>query len=330
VPYTHICYAAEVSHVLNDPYETLGVERDAGAEDVKRAYRALAMRYHPDRNPGDAVAEERFKEVSEAYATLRDPESRRRYDAYGQVGRPGAGAAPDFSHVDWRVVFSEADVPMDWSRRGGIPTTGNVMFDALFKGVATMFRQAGLLPGEDREVPVRIGVETARGGGPIRVRLPGPIRCSTCGGAGADAGGPCPVCGGGGVLRRGMDVDVTVPPKVREGTRLRLAGMGGPGQPPGDAYVAISLDLPAWVTLRGGDLLTEVFVTPFEAARGLVAHVLGVRVPIGAGATDGQRVRVAGGGVGGDLVVTLRTDTWRGLGRAAADLVRSVARRRGA
>jgi molecular chaperone DnaJ len=317
-----------VSHVLNDPYQVLGIERDASAEDVKRAYRQLAMRYHPDRNPGDAVAEERFKVVSEAYATLRDPESRQRFDAYGQVGRPGAGATPDFSHVDWRVVFSEADVPMDWSRRGGMPTTGNVMFDALFKGVATMFRQAGLLPGEDREVPVRIGVEMARSGGSLRVRLPGPIRCATCGGAGADAGGACPVCGGGGVLRRGMDVDVSVPARVREGTRLRLAGMGGPGQPPGDAHVVIGLDLPAGVSLRGRDLLTEVFVTPFEAARGLVANVLGVRVVVAAGASDGQEVRVAGGGVGGDLVVTLRTDTWRGLGRAAVDLVRSVARRR--
>jgi molecular chaperone DnaJ len=225
-------------------------------------------------------------------------------------------------------VFSEADVPMDWSRRGGMPTTGNVMFDALFKGVATMFRQAGLLPGEDREVPVRIGVETARSGGSLRVRLPGPIRCTTCGGAGADAGGACPVCGGGGVLRRGMDVDVSVPARVREGTRLRLAGMGGPGQPPGDAHVVIGLDLPAGVTLRGRDLLTEVFVTPFEAARGLVANVLGVRVVVAAGASDGQQVRVAGGGVGGDLIVTLRTDTWRGLGRVAVDLVRSVARRR--
>nr|MBA2667624.1 hypothetical protein [Trueperaceae bacterium] len=95
-------------------------------------------------------------------------------------------------------------------------------------------------------------------------------------------------------------------------------------------YVVLAIDLPEWVTLRGGDLRTEVFVTPFEAARGLVANVLGVRVPVAAGASDGQEVRVAGGGVGGDLIVTLRTDTWRGLGRAAVDLVRSVARRRNA
>lgn len=316
--------------VLNDPYEVLGIERDAGAEDVKRAYRQLAMRYHPDRNPGDAVAEERFKTVSEAYATLRDPEARARYDAYGHVGRSGPGTPADFSHVDWRVVFREADVPMDWGRRGDVPTTGNVMFDALFKGVATMFRQAGLLPGEDREVPVRVDVEMARRGGSLRVRLPGPIRCRSCAGVGRDDGGPCAVCGGQGVLRRGMDVDVDVPSRVRAGTRLRLAAMGGPGQPPGDAYVVLAIDLPEWVTLRGGDLRTEVFVTPFEAARGLVANVLGVRVPVAAGASDGQEVRVAGGGVGGDLIVTLRTDTWRGLGRAAVDLVRSVARRRNA
>jgi molecular chaperone DnaJ len=323
-----------VTRVAHDPYEVLGVERDASAEDVKRAYRQLAMRYHPDRNPGDAVAEERFKAVSEAYATLRDPDARRRFDTYGHVGRPGSvpgsGGAPDFSHVDWRVIFSEADVPMDWSRRGDMPTTGNVVFDALFRGVTTMFRQAGLLPGEDREVAAAVDVVTARRGGDLRVHVPGPVRCATCAGSGRDAVGACPTCGGQGVLRRGQGVDVRVPAGVRQGTRLRLAGMGGPGQPPGDAFVVIGIDLPAGARLRGGDLLAELFVTPFEAARGLVATVLDVPVRIAAGARDGHQVRVAGGGLGGDLIVTLRRDTWRGLGRGAADLIRAAWRRRSA
>jgi molecular chaperone DnaJ len=317
-----------VTRVATDPYQVLGVPRDATADDVKRAYRKLALQYHPDRNPGDPVAEERFKSVSEAYATLRDPEARRRYDTFGQVGRSPGGAAPDFSHVDWRVIFQEADVPMDWARRGEVPTTGNFVFDALFRGMTTMFRQAGLLPGEDREVPVRIDLATAREGGELRVHVPGPVRCAACAGAGRDAGGPCSTCGGDGALRRGMPVDVRVPPRVRDGTRLRLAGLGGPGTPPGDAYVVLGVELPPGTVVRGGDLLADVFVTKLEAARGVVADVLGVRVAIGAGAIDGQRVRVAGGGLGGDLVVTLRTDTWRGLGRAASEWLRSVVRRR--
>jgi molecular chaperone DnaJ len=316
-----------VSRVLNDPYEVLSVPRDASAEDVKRAYRTLALRYHPDRNPGDREAEERFKVVSEAYATLRDPEARQRYDAFGRAGAPGAGPRPDFSQVDWRVVFQEADVPMDWSRAGGIPTTGNVVFDALFRGMTVMFRNAGLLPGEDREVATRVGVELARSGGRLRVHVPGPVRCRACRGAGGDDLGACPTCGGAGVLRRGVDLDVDVPAGVRPGTKLRLAGMGGPGQPPGDAYVTIQPELPPGVRLVGRDLHADLYVTAMEAAKGATANVLGVRVEVAAGASDGSRVRVAGGGLGGDLIATVRTDTWRGLGRAAKDALRTVADR---
>ncbi len=307
-----------------DPYDVLGVARDADAESIKRAYRQLALRYHPDRNPGDTTAEERFKTISEAYATLRDPDARRRFDTYGHVGRGPVGTQPDFSHVDWRVIFQEADIPMDWSRRGGVPTTGSFVFDALFRGVTTMFRQAGLLPGEHREVRARVDVATARAGGAKRVHVPGPVRCGTCAGAGRDADGACATCGGSGVLARGLDVDITIPPQVRSGTRLRLAGMGGPGQPPGDAYVEVVVDVPAGARLVGRDLFTEVFLTPLETARGVATNVLGMPVRLAAGLRDGQQVRVVGGGLGGDLVVTVRTDVWRGLGRAALDAGRSV------
>ena len=308
----------------NDPYQVLGVERDADADAIKRAYRALALRHHPDRNPGDAAAEEQFKRISEAYATLRDPDARARFDSYGHVGRGPAGAQPDFSHVDWRVIFQEADIPMDWSRRGDVPTTGNVVFDALFRGVTTMFRQAGLLPGEDREVRVRIDIATARRGGSQRVGLPGPLRCDTCRGLGRDEHGTCPSCGGSGRLARGVSVDVRVPPGVRAGTKLRLAGMGGPGQPPGDAYVVVDVAVPSSARLQGRDLITEVFLTPLEAARGVATSVLGMPLRVGAGVRDGQQLRVAGGGLGGDLLVTVRTDVWRGLGRAALDGARSA------
>lgn len=308
---------------MRDPYEVLGVPRDADAEAVKRAYRAAALRDHPDRNPGDAAAEERFKAASEAYATLRDPEARRRYDAYAAAGGPPGGVPrPDFGTVDWRAVFREADVPIDWGRAGGMPTTGNVVFDALFQGVARAFRHAGLVRGEDRELALRLGYDEARAGASRRVRVPGPVTCTACAGAARATGAACATCGGDGVLRAGADVEVRVPAGVRPGQRLRLQGMGGPGRPPGDAYVALEVALPVGARFEGRDVVAEVFVTPAEAARGVVARVLGHPVTVPAGARDGQELRVPGGGVGGGaLRARVRVDPWRGLARDAIGAV---------
>lgn len=310
-----------------DPYEVLGVARDADADAIKRAYRERALRDHPDRNPGDPAAEERFKAASEAYATLRDPDARRRYDAYvtaggaAAAGRRAAAPRPDFGTVDWRTVFQEADVPVDWGRyatAGGQATTGHAVFDVLFRGVARAFRQAGLLPGEDRRVPLRLDLATARAGVRRRVFVPGPVACPACATRGGVPG--CTTCGGVGALRAGMAVDVQVPAGVRPGQRLRLARLGGPGRPPGDAYVEIDVVLPAGVRRDGRDLHAELPLTPLQARQGLVARVAGTRVRVPAGARDGQRLRVAGAGLGGgDLHVALRIDLWRAWGRAAQD-----------
>ena len=300
-----------------DPYEVLGVPRDADLDAIRRAYRERALRDHPDRNPGDAAAAERFKGASEAYATLRDPEARRRYDALGTGG--GRGPRPDFSTVDWRTVFQEADVQVDWSRyatQGGIPTTGHLVFDMLFRGVARAFRQAGLLPGEERLVHARIDLATARAGGTARVRLPGPTNCPRCRGA-ATSGLICTECHGAGVARNGIEVDVTLPKGVRSGQKLRLAGMGGPGRPPGDALVEIEVALPPGVRLHGRDLVAEVAITPLEARQGVRLEVAGTSVSLAAGVIDGAHLRFPGGGLGGgELRLSVVVDTWRGLGRA--------------
>lgn len=309
-----------------DPYEVLGVARDADADAIKRAYRERALRDHPDRNPGDAGAEERFKAASEAYATLRDPSSRQRYDAYVAAGGVvGAGRRappprPDFSTVDWRTVFQEAEVPVDWGRyatAGGQATTGNVVFDVLFRGVTRAFRQAGLLPGEDRRVALRLDLAAARSGARRRVFVPGPVTCGTCAGRGAG----CATCGGSGVVRSGQAVDVTVPPGVRPGQRLRLARLGGPGRPPGDAYVELDVALPPGVRREGRDLHAELAVTPLEARQGVSVRVADATVKVPAGVRDGRRLRVAGGGLGGDLHLTVRVDLWRGWGRSAQETV---------
>ncbi|MDA0699693.1 MAG: DnaJ domain-containing protein, partial [bacterium] len=287
-----------------DPYEVLGVPRDAKADVIKRAYREHALRDHPDRNPGDTAAEERFKSASEAYATLRDPDARGRYDAYvaagggsrGGVGfdpRAGGAPRPDFTTVDWRTVFQEAEVPLDWSRYGsaGTATTGNVVFDVLFRGVTRAFRQAGLLPGEDRTVPLRLDLETARRGGMRRVRVPGPIACPSCRPDRAVATDTCDACAGTGVLKYGLDIDVRVPAGVRPGQKLRLQQMGGPGRPPGDAYVELEVALPPGIRREGRGLHGELFLTPLEGSRGAAVQVAGTRVQVPVGARDGQLLR---------------------------------------
>lgn len=304
-----------VTKTLTDPYTTLGVARDADAAEIKAAYRRLALQFHPDRNPGDKRAEERFKEISEAYATLRDPELRARYDRYGATG--SSASRPDFSTVDWQTVFQEADIKIDWSGRGGVPRTGNAMFDVLFGAMTGMMRSSGLLPGEDREVSLSLSVTEARSGAQRRVHVRGPSVCAQCRGSGQGAAGFCEVCGGRGISRSGNAVEVEVPPFHKNDTRLRLRGLGGPGRPPGDAYVQLSVQLPPGATLAAdGTLRAELTLLPGEAARGVTTEVMGVEVRVPEGAKDGDTVRVPGGGLGGaDLLLTLKTEFWGGLWR---------------
>ena len=319
-----------MANVLRNPYEVLGVERAATADEVKAAYRRLALQNHPDRNPGDKAAEERFKEISEAYATLRDPETRETFDRYGSRGA-NAGR-PDFSTVDWQTVFQEADLNINWDARGGPPQTGNVMFDVLFGYMAGMMRSNGLLPGEDREVRLELSLETARTGGVRRVHIPGPSVCAECRGSGRidsqTAGQTCPVCGGQGVLRGGANVDVSIPKGVRDGVKLRLKGLGGPGGPPGDALVSIQLKVPNNVRLAGHDLHVDLPLTPLEAMRGRTLDVLGLSVELEPGAKDGEQLRIPQGGLaGGDLVVTVSLDVWRGVWRNVQDWWTAATRR---
>ncbi len=304
--------------MAHDPYKLLGVSRQAGQEEVKAAYRRLAMQYHPDRNAGDKSAEERFKAISEAYATLRDPELRVRYDRYG-TSRPEA-ARPDFSRVDWQAVFHEADIRIDLGQMG-MPRTGNMVFDALFGLMAAAWRRSGLLPGEDRAVSLKLSPEQARAGALRRIHLPGPSVCPQCQGATS----ACPVCGGQGVVRGGAAVEVTIPSGVRPGAKLRLRGLGGPGSPPGDAFISVQVRLPINVRFDGQDLATELPITALEAARGTESRILGLSVKIPAKAKDGQVIRIPGGGLGGgDLLVKLKVAVWQGLWRQLRDALRSL------
>lgn len=304
-----------------NPYQVLGVERNATQDEIKSAYRKLALRYHPDRNPGDQQAEERFKAVSEAYATLRDPESRARFDRFGN-----SGGRPDFETVDWQTIFREADINVDFDLHQGIPKTGNAVFDVLFGAVTGMMRSSGLLPGEHREIAMELSVPLARSGGSARVRVPGPSICPTCSGSGRTSAGSCPACGGRGIQRGGSLIDVQVPRGVRPGTKLRLRGLGGPGTPPGDVFVTLGVDLPDSVRRRGGELLTDIHVTPWELSRGITSEVLGLPVHVPAGTKDGTVLRVPSGGLSGDLLLTVREDVWRGLRRMGKDWLQQLTR----
>src|SRR5690606_25534016 len=277
-------YHRRVNGVRRDPYEVLGVPRDADAAAVKRAFRQQAMRYHPDRNPGDEQAEERFKELSEAYAVLRDPESRARYDRYGHE-TTGGFTTPTYTGEQWREMFREAEVPIDWTRMAGGAMTGNAMFDALFGMVAGMLRGSGLLPGETREVVLDLTLGEAVSGAVKRVRVPGPSVCAVCQGTGravaegavaAPAGpfsantydGTCPACNGRGVRRNAAAVEVQVPAGAKSNTKLRLRGLGGPGSPPGDLMVDIEVRLPETARVQGRDVHDTIAITPWQASAG--------------------------------------------------------------
>lgn len=329
-----------------DPYEVLGVPKDVTEDDLKSAYRRKAMAYHPDRNPGNKEAEERFKEVSEAYATLRDPEARARYDRYG--AHDPANYQPDTSNVDWQEVFREADIKINWDAHAGMPRTGSVVFDMLFGVMSGLLRGAGMLPGQTYLVPLPVTLGELRAGTVKRIRVPGPAVCQTCMGSGraneqeqARSPGPfevihqarsataaCTACGGRGVVR-GPQLDVRVPAGAAPGAKLRLKGAGGPGQPPGDVMAELSLTLPQGAKLAGNDVHAHATITPYEARQGATIDFEGVQVKVPAGTKAGSPVTVNGGGVrsggaAGNLILYIQTDWVVGIGRLVGSWFRKL------
>ena len=164
-----------------DYYEVLGVPRDATEAEMKKAYRKLAMQYHPDRNPGDPEAESRFKEANEAYAVLSDVEKRARYDRYGTVS-PGPGGGAD---VGFGTLFED-------------------LFEGFFSGGGRGRGRSRAVRGEDLQYELKITLEEAAGGVETKVQIPRPEPCETCGGHGIEAGSrreTCSTCGGRGEVR---------------------------------------------------------------------------------------------------------------------------------
>jgi molecular chaperone DnaJ len=327
-----------------DPYDVLGVSKSASDDEIKKAYRKLARELHPDRNPDDASAEERFKDVQAAYDILSDPEKRQAYDRFGAAGPAGQGFGPD--GVRWENV--------DLGDLSDILGS----FGSFFGRGQQRASRPRPERGADLESRVRISFEDALAGVQIRVPVEVQTACHVCGGSGAEPGTaprtcpdcqgsgvisdsqglfalshPCPRCRGNGVIvekpckscrgtgreRVTRRYQVKVPAGAKDGTRIRLKGKGEPGGsggPPGDLFVRVEVEPSPLYERRGSDLVLEVPVTYPEAALGASVEIptpdgpVALKVP--PGSESGKLLRVKGrgapklnGGGRGDLLARL-------------------------
>ena len=277
--------------VRRDYYEILGVRREASEQDLKKAYRRLALKYHPDKNPGDRKSEEKFKELNEAYEALSDSQKRQRYDTYGHAGVSGEGSSG----------FA--------SRQGGFGDVFGDIFEDFFGGTSGRGR---VRPerGADLQYSLRISLEDAVFGKNANIKIPKLENCSTCGGTGAKSAGgirtcstchgtgslrfqqgffsinrtcshcqgegrvilePCSKCRGRKKVQRDKTLSVKIPAGVETGNRLRLSGEGEPGSnngPPGDLYVVLNVSDHPIFTRDGDDLRCDLTITFTQAALG--------------------------------------------------------------
>jgi molecular chaperone DnaJ len=310
-----------------DYYEVLGVQNDTGEADLKKAYRKLALQHHPDRNPDDHEAEEKFKEVSEAYAVLSDPDKRARYDRFGHAGLGGPGGGPP-----------------DFGDLGGFSDLFNDLFGDLFGGTGRGGRRRGRgQRGADLRYNLEIGLLDVLNGVEPTIKIPKMRPCDPCSGSGAAPGShpetcerchgqgqvvfqqgffrvnrPCDMCGGAGEVIRNhctecrgagriegqQTIQVKVPAGVDDGSRLRLVGEGEAGiagGPPGDLYVVISITRHPLFERDGTDLHCEVPIPFVGAALGTEIEVPTlegrVEMSITEGTQSGKVLRLRGKGL---------------------------------
>lgn len=295
-----------------DYYEVLGVNRSASKDDIKRAYRKLAMKYHPDRNkenPGDA--EERFKEISEAYEVLADDEKRTRYDKYGHEGVRSTFSGGDFDWSDFTHFSDISDIFGDFGFGGfggslfeqffgrGAPRAGPAGGRSLRYDIEITLEEAAKGVEKSIQIPHATACETCKGvgGKPEDVKTCPTCRgsgqvqrgqkkgytsfvtistCPTCKGAGRQVTRTCPSCGGSGSAQRTSTVQVSVPKGADEGMRLRIRGAGEPGEnggPPGDLFIVVHIaDHPVF-SRDGNDLWVEMPISFTQAALGTEIEV---------------------------------------------------------
>lgn len=339
-----------------DYYETLGVERGAGEDELKKAYRKLAMQYHPDRNPGDAEAERKFKELSEAYAVLKDPQTRAAYDRFGHAGVDGSagGRGPGgFDFTGFADIFDEmfGDIMGGGGRRGGTPSGADLRFnleislDEAYHGKQTQIRVptwvaceacdgSGAEPGSKP-----IGCPTCSGRGRVRMQqgfFTIERTCPSCHGQGQVIETPCKACEGVGRVHREKTLQVNIPAGVEDGTRIRLAGEGEAGLrggPPGDLYIFLAIAPHRFFQREGANLFCRVPVPMTTAALGGSVEVPTLdgsraKVTIPEGTQAGTQFRLRGKGMPvlrskatGDLYIQVGVEVPVGLTRRQRELL---------
>jgi DnaJ-class molecular chaperone len=315
--------------MAKDFYETLGVQRDASDKEIRSAYRRLARQWHPDVNPGNPKAEAKFKEVNQAHEVLSDPEKRKAYDRYGdqwehaeqldemrrQGFSPGGAGFGGFrSSGGGGVEFGDLGDLFGGGGRGG----GGGIFDSLFRRGG-----GGRVRGQDIEHRVRVSLQEAYDGASRTVEVRGgEEQCRICGGQGELAGATCHACRGSGVATPTRRIQVTIPPGVKGGNRIRVAGRGGEGAgggPPGDLFLLVEVAPHPRFERDGDDLYVDVPVPVTAAALGgevsvptLKGRSLALRIP--EGTQGGRRFRLAGQGMPrsaggfGDLFARVRIE----------------------
>lgn len=343
-----------------DYYKILGVEKNADADEIKKAYRRLVTKHHPDRNKDNPkAAEEKFKEVNEAYEVLKDDQKRAAYDRFGSEGLSGGMGGPGggFAAGGFSDIFEDMFSDLMGRRRGdsGANLRGadvqyamDITLEDAFKG---------------KEVPLRVPVNDtcdACGGsgaeagtkpetcstcsGHGRVRLQQGFftierTCSTCGGAGTILRSPCKKCVGTGRVKREKTLNITIPAGVETGRRIRLAGEGEAGVrggPPGDLYILLTIRPHRLFRRENADLHCRVPITMTRAALGGEVDVPTIeggttQVSISAGTQSGQKLRVKGKGMSilhsgsrGDLYIEAFVETPVNLSRKQQDLLQQL------
>lgn len=298
---------------FKDYYQILGVPRDADEKAIKSAYRKKARQLHPDVNKTDALAEEKFKDLNEAYEVLKDPEKRSRYNQYGadweryqQTATSGTTTSSgDFS--DW--FSGGTGRGTRYEQRTGDGSGFSDFFETLFGdtfGRTTTRRRAKPQPqrGQDYEYALEIGLHEAYAGTTRRFDVQLQERCETCNGTGLNGNGVCSVCGGDGYVRRTKTLEVKVPAGVRTGSKVRVTGQGAPGVaggPSGDIYLNITIKPDRRFELDGNNLRTDVDVPLYTAILGGEVRIptmdgpVELRIP--KGTQNGQLFRLRGKGM---------------------------------